>query len=83
MVWASAVSLQANEKPNIIFILADDLGFNQVGAYGDTPINTPNLDRLASKGIRFTDNGVRSAKQGKPKKHKPSRRPSSLVIRCS
>ena len=42
------------EKPNIVFILADDLGFNQIGAYGDTPIRTPNLDRLAGNGIRFT-----------------------------
>lgn len=42
------------ERPNIIFILADDLGFNQIGAYGDTPIKTPNLDRLAKNGIRFT-----------------------------
>ena len=48
---------QANpqeDKPNIIFIMADDLGYNQIGAYGDTPIKTPNLDRLANKGIRFT-----------------------------
>ncbi len=44
----------AAEKPNIIFILTDDLGFNQVGAYGDTPIKTPNLDKLAANGIRFT-----------------------------
>ncbi|MGJ8697192.1 MAG: sulfatase-like hydrolase/transferase [Verrucomicrobiaceae bacterium] len=41
-------------KPNIVFILTDDLGFNQIGAYGDTPIETPNLDRLAGQGIRFT-----------------------------
>lgn len=41
-------------RPNFIFILADDLGFNQLGCYGDTPIRTPNLDRLAAKGIRFT-----------------------------
>ncbi len=44
----------ANSKPNIIFILTDDLGFNQIGAYGDTPINTPNIDNLAKNGIRFT-----------------------------
>jgi arylsulfatase A-like enzyme len=44
----------ADDKPNIVFILADDLGFNQIGAYGDTPITTPNLDRLAADGIRFT-----------------------------
>ena len=58
-VVTSFVSLQAvdqtsAERPNIIFILADDLGFNQIGAYGDTPIKTPNLDRLAKDGIRFT-----------------------------
>lgn len=44
----------AHSAPNIVFILADDLGFNQIGAYGNTPIKTPNLDRLASQGIRFT-----------------------------
>ena len=42
------------ERPNIVFILADDLGFNQIGAYGETPIKTPNLDRLAGQGIKFT-----------------------------
>jgi arylsulfatase A-like enzyme len=55
----AATSLHANdnqvtEKPNIIFVLADDLGFNQIGAYGDTPIKTPRLDELAKSGIRFT-----------------------------
>ncbi|MGJ8678889.1 sulfatase-like hydrolase/transferase [Paraglaciecola sp.] len=43
----------ASEKPNIIFILTDDLGFNQIGAYGKTPIKTPNLDKMAENGIRF------------------------------
>ena len=42
------------DRPNIIFILADDLGFNQLGCYGKTPIQTPHLDRLASQGLRFT-----------------------------
>jgi arylsulfatase A-like enzyme len=45
---------QETDKPNIIFILADDLGYNQLGAYGDTPIKTPNIDQLAADGIRFT-----------------------------
>src|SRR2546423_1128556 len=41
-------------KPNIIFILADDLGFGDLGCYGQTKIKTPNIDRLAAEGIRFT-----------------------------
>jgi len=48
------IQAESNEHPNIVFILADDLGFNQIGAYGDTPIKTPNIDALASEGIRFT-----------------------------
>ncbi len=40
-------------KPNIVLILADDLGFECVGAYGGTSYLTPNIDKLASKGIRF------------------------------
>lgn len=42
------------QKPNIIFILADDLGIGDVGSYGQTKIQTPNLDRMASEGMRFT-----------------------------
>ncbi len=41
-------------KPNIIFILADDLGYGDVGCYGQKRIRTPNLDRLALEGMRFT-----------------------------
>jgi arylsulfatase A-like enzyme len=41
-------------KPNIIFILADDLGFGDLGSYGQKLIMTPNLDRLAGEGMRFT-----------------------------
>ncbi len=40
--------------PNIIFILADDLGYNELGCYGQTKIETPNIDALAENGIRFT-----------------------------
>ena len=56
-IFTAATDLRravAASTPNIIFILADDLGFNQLGCYGSTPIKTPNLDRLASRGIRFT-----------------------------
>jgi arylsulfatase A-like enzyme len=40
--------------PNIVFILADDLGYGELGSYGQTRIRTPNLDRLAAEGMRFT-----------------------------
>jgi arylsulfatase A-like enzyme len=43
-----------SQKPNIIFILADDLGYGELGCYGQQRIKTPNLDRLASQGMRFT-----------------------------
>ena len=48
---AQAVSL---EKPNIVVLLADDLGVNDIGVYGRSGHHTPNLDRLASEGKRFT-----------------------------
>jgi len=41
-------------KPNIIFILGDDLGYAELGCYGQKKIRTPNLDRLAADGVRFT-----------------------------
>jgi arylsulfatase A-like enzyme len=41
-------------KPNIIYILADDLGYGDLGCYGQRIIQTPNIDRLAKEGIRFT-----------------------------
>lgn len=43
------------KKPNIIFILADDLGYGDLGCYGQKTIKTENLDRMAKEGIRFTD----------------------------
>lgn len=42
-----------DQRPNIVLILVDDLGFSDIGAYGGTDINTPNINRLADEGIRF------------------------------
>ncbi|MCP4405168.1 MAG: sulfatase-like hydrolase/transferase, partial [bacterium] len=41
--------------PNIIFIMADDMGYGDLGCYGATKISTPNMDRIAAEGVRFTD----------------------------
>ncbi|MBE7178026.1 MAG: sulfatase [Mucilaginibacter polytrichastri] len=49
-----SLSLSAQQKPNIIFIMADDLGSGELGCYGNTFNETPNLDKLAAGGIRFT-----------------------------
>ena len=43
------------EKPNIIYIMADDMGYADAGCYGSASISTPNLDRMATEGMRFTD----------------------------
>ncbi|MEM9366220.1 MAG: arylsulfatase [Planctomycetota bacterium] len=43
-----------DRRPNIIYILADDLGYGDLGCYGQTKIQTPHIDRLADEGIRFT-----------------------------
>ena len=44
----------AESKPNIVFILADDLGYGELGCYGQEKIRTPCIDRLAAGGMRFT-----------------------------
>jgi len=45
----------APRRPSIILIMADDLGYGDLGCYGQTQIKTPNIDKLAAEGIRFTD----------------------------
>jgi arylsulfatase A-like enzyme len=67
LVWASALGADqgptnvlsqlppAPRRPSIILIVADDLGYGDLGCYGQTMIQTPNLDKLAAEGLRFTE----------------------------
>lgn len=50
----SAPLAHAGDRPNIIFILADDLGIGDLGCYGQQKIKTPNIDRIAADGMKFT-----------------------------
>ena len=47
--------MSKNSLPNIIYILSDDLGYGDLGCFGQEFIYTPNIDRIAAEGIRFTD----------------------------
>src|SRR5680860_240651 len=49
------------DLPNIVLIYMDDLGYGDVSAYGATEIQTPNMDRLANEGVRFTEGHAASA----------------------
>src|SRR3954463_3438454 len=52
---APAIASGLSEKPNIIFILGDDIGYGDFGCYGATKIATPHVDGMARQGVRFTD----------------------------
>lgn len=57
-IWLAAIFIAnlpaADRKPNIVFILADDVGYGELGCYGQTKYETPHIDRLAAEGMRFT-----------------------------
>ena len=48
-------TMAADALPNVVLIFADDLGYGDLGCYGATKVQTPNIDRLAKEGRRFTD----------------------------
>lgn len=57
LLLAPWVALQAADetRPNIVLIVADDLGYNDVGCYGASLVKTPRIEALAGQGVRFTD----------------------------
>ncbi len=52
LVTAMAADEAPRRPPNIIFVMADDLGYGDLGCYGQKPIQTPNIDQLAAEGVR-------------------------------
>ena len=62
VLLASALLLGATEptKPNIIFVLIDDMGWGDFSCFGNTEAKTPNIDRLAAEGLRFSQFYVNS-----------------------
>ncbi|MDG1897819.1 MAG: arylsulfatase [Fuerstiella sp.] len=55
LIGLGASNTFAERPPNIIYIMADDLGYGDLGCYGQKNVKTPNIDRMAAEGIRFTD----------------------------
>jgi arylsulfatase A len=55
LVYGLSFGQQKNKRPNVIYIYADDLGYGELGIYGQKKIHTPNLDQMAREGMRFTN----------------------------
>src|SRR5437762_8958904 len=55
LLLTPAAPAAAADRPNVVLILIDDLGRNDLGCYGSTYYRTPHIDRLAAAGVRFTD----------------------------
>lgn len=60
-LMSAVFTASAQQKPNVIYIYADDLGYGDLSCYGATKLQTPNLDALAASGIRFTNGHATSA----------------------
>lgn len=58
MMYSATAGMRAqtaSRRPNVIVLVTDDMGIGDLGCYGAADARTPNLDRLASEGVRFTD----------------------------
>jgi hypothetical protein len=70
----------AEQRPNVVIVFADDLGYGDLGCYGATQVRTPNIDRLAAQGRMFTDAHSASA-VCTPSHHNPgSREPVTVAV---
>ena len=54
-LWAAQITTLKGRRPNMVFILVDDMGYGDLGCYGRRDIQTPHIDRLAREGVRFTE----------------------------
>ena len=54
LTTASNKKTDKNKRPNVVFIIADDLGYGDLSCYGQEKFKTPNIDKLAQEGLRFT-----------------------------
>ena len=55
LLWQTTTEVKETSPPNIVFILADDLGYGEVGCFGQEKIKTPHIDALAKEGVRLTE----------------------------
>jgi hypothetical protein len=65
VLWPSIARAQEPPVPNIVLIVADDLGYGDLSCYGQKKFLTPNIDRLAIQGMKFTDLRRRSVPQSR------------------
>ena len=54
LVISLSATVVAADRPNLIWVMADDLGYGELGCYGQQVIRTPQIDRMAAEGLRFT-----------------------------
>ena len=80
LLGAPAMWAARSRPPNIVFILSDDLSYRDLGAYGQTRIETPNLDRLYRESMRFTQAYSGSAECAPSRRGGVDRRSKRAVV---